>query len=552
MISTIPQSNPTRHMFSYINASVRNNWNEPAFSDFQKDVHYSFGEVATRTARLGVLFDRLGVAPGSKIAICGTNCSNWAICFLSILMNDRVVVGMLPDFLGADIEKLVNHSDAELLLAGASIIKKIRPAEMPRLRAIVCIDDFSLAYAADAEAQAAFESLDAAFAARYPKGYSAADVHYREDNLDELALINYTSGTTSSPKGVMLSYRSLSSNVQFSIDNMECHPGLTLVSMLPLAHMFGMLVELLFQFAGGSHVCFITRLTTPTLMQAFKECKPLLIVAVPLVLEKIYQKQLKPVLSKPVIKVLWNIPGVGTLIRKKVHDQLLAAFGGNLKSLIAGGAAMNPEVEKCMMDIHFPFLVGYGMTECGPLVGYVRWQDFRARSCGKLVDRMELRIDSQDPVNVPGELLVRGDNVMLGYYKNDEATKAAFTEDGWMRTGDMGVVDKDGYIYLRGRCKTLILSPNGQNIYPEEIEALLNAEDPVEESLIVSREDKLVALIYPGAEHVADADLQDALNAAIADVNKRLPHYCKIASFEVQQEEFAKTPKKSIKRFMYK
>lgn len=539
------------HMFTHINASVRNNWNEPAFSDFQKDVHYSFGEVATRAARLGVLFDNLGVAPGSKIAICGTNCSDWAVSFLSILMNDRVVVGLLPDFVGEDIEKLVNHSDAELLFAGPAIIKKIRPEKMPRLCAIINIDDYTPAFVAGETEKTAFDNLDSTFAVKYPNGYSAADVHYREDNLDELALINYTSGTTSSPKGVMLTYRSLSSNVQYSMDNMECHPGLTLVSMLPLAHMFGMLVELLFQFAGGSHVCFITRLTTPTLIRAFKECHPLLIVAVPLVLEKIYQKQLKPVLNKPVIKALWNVPCIGTLIRKKVHDQLLAAFGGNLKCLIAGGAAMNPEVEKCMMDIHFPFLVGYGMTECGPLIGYVRWQDFRARSCGKLVDRMELHIDSADPENIPGEILLRGDNVMTGYYKNEDATRATFTEDGWMRTGDMGVVDKDGFIYLRGRCKTLILSPNGQNIYPEEIEALLNAEDIVEESLIVSRDSKLVALIYPGEENLKAADLQERLTAAISNINPHLPKYSQLAAFEVQQEEFQKTPKKSIKRFLY-
>ncbi|MGN0234857.1 MAG: AMP-binding protein [Paludibacteraceae bacterium] len=551
MENTFRIMNPTRHMFSYINPSVRNNWNEPAFSDFHKEVHYTFGEAATAMARLGLLFDRLGVGAGSKIAICGGNCSNWAVSFLSILTNDRVVVGMLPDFTGEDIEKLVNHSDALLLFAGANIVKKVRMEKMPRLQAVITIDDFSLAFAKDAEAQEAFNGLDDAFAERYPAGYTPQDVRYRENNLDDLALINYTSGTTSSPKGVMLTYRALSSNVQYSIDNMECHPGLTLVSMLPLAHMFGMLVELLFQFAGGAHVCFITRLTTPVLMQAFKECKPLLIVAVPLVLEKIYQKQLKPVLSKPVIKVLWKTPVVGKMIRRKVHDQLMAAFGGNLKSLIAGGAAMNPEVEKCLMDIGFPFLVGYGMTECAPLIGYVPWQQFRARSCGQLVDRMEIRIDSPDPANVAGEILVRGDNVMTGYYKNEEATRAAFTEDGWMRTGDMGVIDSDGFIYLRGRCKTLILSPNGQNIYPEEIEALLNAEDIVGESLVISRDHKLVALIYPDTEKVNPKEVRDMVSLAVENVNKRLPNYCRISGYEVRNEEFAKTPKKSIKRFMY-
>lgn len=550
--------NPTQHMFTYINNSVRTNWNEPAFSDYKKPVHYTFGEAATEMARLGLLFDLLGVAPGEKIAFCGTNSSHWAVGFLSVLTNDRVVVSMLPDFTGEDIEKLVNHSDATLLFAGSAILKKITPEHMPGLKAIICIEDFNVAYAANPEALDAVVKWNDAFSAKYPKGYSPADVHYREDNLDELALINYTSGTTSSPKGVMLSYRALSSNIQYSIDNMECHPGLTLVSMLPLAHMFGMAIELIYQFAGGAHVCFITRLTTPILMQALHENKPLLIVAVPLVLEKIYQKKLKPVISKPVVRLCWNLPIVGKAIKKKIYDGLMEAFGGNLHSLIAGGAAMNPEVEKCLMDIGFPFLVGYGMTECAPLVAYVPWQDFKARSCGKLVDRMQIRIDSPDPANTPGEILLRGDNCMLGYYKNEEETRKAFTADGWMHTGDMGVIDSEGNIYLRGRCKTMILGPSGQNIYPEEIEALINSEDMVGESLVVSREGKLVALIYPDPDAVK-AEVQEQgysveveLTEAIRRVNKKLPAYSQICDFDIMTEEFQKTPKRSIKRFMYK
>ena len=545
-----------KHLFSYINHSFREGWDSPALTDYGTDRTYTYGDVATQMARLHLYYEQLGLHAGDKIAVCGVNSSNWAVGFLSILSYNAVAVSVLADFTGADIEKLVNHSDAQVLFVGPMVEKKINISHMPALKAVISTADFHPVFVSDPAYRKAYEQLNTSFKERYPKGFRPEDVHYREDNLDDLALINYTSGTTGTPKGVMLTYRSLSSNVQYSIDNMECHPGVNLVSMLPLAHMFGMMIELIYQIAGGSHVHFITRLTTPTLMKAFRECQPLIILVVPMVLEKLYEKKIRPVVSKPIVRLLWNTPIAGRLIRNRIRQGLMDAFGGKLKSLISGGAALNPEVEKCLMDIRFPYLSGYGMTECGPLVSYVPWQQFKAHSCGRLVDRMEIRIDSSDPATVPGEILLRGDNIMLGYYKNPEATREAFTTGGWMRTGDLGTIDKEGNIFLRGRCKTMILGPSGQNIYPEEIESLLNAQPAIDEALVVSRDNKLHALIYLADEHVEQMredgmNLQEAILQAVEDVNRQLPSYSRIANFEFMFKEFEKTPKRSIKRYLY-
>ena len=555
-----------KHLFSYINHSFREGWDSPALTDYGTDRTYTYGDVATQMARLHLYYEQLGLHAGDKIAVCGVNSSNWAVGFLSILSYNAVAVSVLADFTGADIEKLVNHSDAQVLFVGPMVEKKINISHMPALKAVISTADFHLVYAAQPKFREAYEMLDDTFQAIYPQGFKPEHVHYREDNLDDLALINYTSGTTSNPKGVMLTYRSLSSNVQYSMENMECHPGINLVSLLPLAHMFGMMIELIYQMAGGSHVWFITRLTTPVLMQALRECKPIIVMVVPMVLEKIYQKQIRPVVRKPLVRVLWHIPGIGTLIKKRIRKGLMDALGGNIRVLISGGAAINPEVEKCLMDIHFPYLTGYGMTECGPLVCYVPWQQFKAHSCGRLVDRMELRIDSPDrrgsgagkamQSEIVGEIQLRGDNCMVGYYKNPEATKAAFTEDGWMHTGDLGCIDAQGNVFLRGRCKTMILGPSGQNIYPEEIESLLNAQPAIDEALVVSRDNKLHALIYLTDEHVEQMreegmNLQEAVLQAVEDVNRQLPSYSRIANFEFMFKEFEKTPKRSIKRYLY-
>ena len=518
-----------KHLFSYINHSFREGWDSPALTDYGTDRTYTYGDVATQMARLHLYYEQmarlhlyyeqLGLHAGDKIAVCGVNSSNWAVGFLSILSYNAVAVSVLADFTGADIEKLVNHSDAQVLFVGPMVEKKINISHMPALKAVISTADFHLVYAAQPKFREAYEMLDDTFQAIYPQGFKPEHVHYREDNLDDLALINYTSGTTSNPKGVMLTYRSLSSNVQYSMENMECHPGINLVSLLPLAHMFGMM-----------------------------------------------QKQISPVVRKPLVRVLWHIPGIGTLIKKRIRKGLMDALGGNIRVLISGGAAINPEVEKCLMDIHFPYLTGYGMTECGPLVCYVPWQQFKAHSCGRLVDRMELRIDSPDrrgsgagkamQSEIVGEIQLRGDNCMVGYYKNPEATKAAFTEDGWMHTGDLGCIDAQGNVFLRGRCKTMILGPSGQNIYPEEIESLLNAQPAIDEALVVSRDNKLHALIYLTDEHVEQMreegmNLQEAVLQAVEDVNRQLPSYSRIANFEFMFKEFEKTPKRSIKRYLY-
>lgn len=543
-------------MFSYINKSVREGWNNPAFTDYGSDVTYTYGEMAAEVARLNLYYEMVGVRKLDKIALCGANCSNWAIGLLGTFAYGAVAVSILPDFTGADIEKLVNHSDAQILLVGPIVEKKINPENMPNVKAIISMKDYGIVFAKTDEYRAAFERLNYEFEKRYPNGYGPEHVHYQDDNLDDLALINYTSGTTSNPKGVMLTYRSLSTNVMFSMENIECHPGINLVSMLPLAHMFGMMEELIYQVAGGSHVYFVTRLNMNTLMQAFKECKPIIILVVPLILEKIYEGKIRPVVSSRLVKALWRFPIMGGLIKRKIRSSILNAFGGNLKSIISGGAAINLEVEKCLMDLKIPYLSGYGMTECGPLVAYAPWNKFKAQSCGKLVDRMEIKIESPDPTSVPGEILLRGDACMIGYYKNEEATKEAFTEDGWMHTGDMGCIDKDGNIYLKGRCKTMILGKSGQNIYPEEIESLLNLEEGIGESIVVSRSEKLIALVHVDEDKREEyennnVDIHAMISRSIERVNGVLPNYSKLSGFEIMPQEFAKTPKHSIKRYLY-
>lgn len=549
---------PTTHMFTYINQSIRKGWNNPGFSDFGEDINYTYGEIATQVARLNLFFELAGVEKGEKIAFCGGNCSHWGISFLSTLAYGAVAVSILPDFTGPDVEKLVNHSDSQILLVSQLVAKKLNFENMPGVKAVISMKDFSILYAKTEAYKNAFDTLDESFKAKYPEGFKPEHVNYRDDNLDDLAMINYTSGTTSSPKGVMLTYRSLSTNCTFGVEHIPNGPDDNIVSMLPLAHMFGMMFEFVYQLAGGTHVYFITKLTTPILMKAFHDCSPYLILTVPLVLEKIYQKKIKPMVNKPVIKLLWNVPVLGKIIKNKVREGLVQAFGGKLHSLIIGGAALNGEVEKCLKDVGFPFLVGYGMTECGPLIAYVPWQEFEPHSCGRIVDRMEIKIDSADPQHEVGEILVKGEANMIGYYKNEEATKAVLMEDGWLRTGDLGLIDAKGNIFIKGRNKNMILGPSGQNIYPEEIEDKVNSLDAVMESLIVDRDHKLVALIVPEPEVENNAallggmTLKQHLKAMIKQINKELPQYSQITDFEIRTEEFEKTPKRSIKRFMYK
>ena len=543
---------PTKHIFSFIGEAMKLNWDYPCFSDYGENTNYTYGEVATMVEKLNLAYTAMGIEKGEKIAFCGVNSSNWGISFISVLAHEAVAVSILPDFTGPDIEKLVNHSDAQVLLAGPLVAKKIDPKNLKNVKAVINYMDFSVVYAQDEKYAQIINSMDQLFAQAHPNGFTYKDLNYPMADMDSLALINYTSGTTSAPKGVMLTYRSLSTNVHFAIDNIPHKPHDVLVSMLPLAHMFGMAFEFLYQFAAGDHIYFLPKMSTPILLQAFKECKPYLILTVPLVIEKIYQKKLKKVVKNWAVKIIWNIPGIGDIIKKKVRDGLMEAFGGNIFELIIGGAALSSEVEQCLKDIKFPYMVGYGMTECGPLISYRVWNEFAQHSCGRIVDRMEIRVDSEDPQNIVGELQVRGEAVMLGYYKNEEATKNVFTQDGWLRTGDLGVIDADGNIFIKGRSKNMILGPSGQNIYPEEIEEIVNARGGISESVVVSRNGKLVALVYPDLEYDRHGrSEQEQLKVWKDRCNKYLPAYSQISAIEVVDKEFEKTPKKSIKRFLY-
>lgn len=544
-----------KHYLEYLQKTVVKRWSELALKDLDGTNAYTYGEMATQIERLHITFRELGIQEGDKIALCGRNCANWGVTFLAIESYKAVAVSILPDFTGEGVQNLVNHSDAKLLYVGPNVKKKIDPAAMPGLTGIVFMDDYSLFYAKDETVEQTYAKIDSAFTQAYPNGFTAKDVHYPTDNLYELALINYTSGTTSSPKGVMLSHLNLSGNVDFALKRIPHKSGDTVLSMLPIAHMFGLMFEFLYQVCDGAQVYFLTKAPTPSaLMKAFAEVHPFMILTVPLVIEKIIKKSVLPVINKPAVKVLWKTPGINKILHKKVSDKLMAAFGGKLRYLIIGGAALNEEVEKCMRDMHFIYCVGYGMTECAPLITYEDWFRYAYRSCGKAIVGMELRIDSDNPARKEGELQVRGVNVMMGYYKNEEATQQAFTKDGWMCTGDLGIIDKDGNLFLRGRSKNMLLGPSGQNIYPEEIEDKLNSLPQVIESVVVERDGKLVALVYPDTANSGKQQkpLAEVMETNRQRLNKSLPQYSQVVAVELVDKEFEKTPKRSIKRFMYK
>ncbi len=550
----------TKHYLEFLQGTMKKRWNELALADLDSDNKYTYAHLAEQIERLHATFEALGIKEGDKVALCGRNCANWGVTFLAIETYKAVAVSILPDFTGEGIQNLVNHSEASLLFVGPNVKKKVQFDTMPGLKAMVFMDDFSLVAAKDEETAKAFEQSGDLFAQKYPKGVQKEDLHYPTDNINELALINYTSGTTSAPKGVMLSHLNLSGNVEFACNRIPHRPGDRVLSMLPIAHMFGLMFEFLYQVCDGAEVYFLTKAPTPsTLMKAFAQVHPFMILTVPLVIEKIVKKSVLPAINKPAMKVLWHTPGVNIIIRKKVNEKLMTAFGGQLRHLIIGGAALNQEVEQCLKDIKFVYCVGYGMTECGPLISYEDWFRFKFHSCGKDLPQCHVRVDSEDPQHKEGELQVSGINVMMGYYKNEEATKAVFTEDGWMRTGDLGIIDKDGNIFIKGRCKNMILGPSGQNIYPEEIEDKLNNMPCVVESVVVDRGGgKLVALVFPdntpeGKKLLHGANnFNELMEQNRKELNKQLPQYSQITAIELVANEFEKTPKRSIKRFMYK
>ncbi len=542
---------------SYFEKSFKENWDRSALSDYNGNT-LQYKDMARRIAKMHIIFEECKLKKGDKVAICGRNQSNWGVIFFATLTYGAVVVPILHEFKPDNVHHIVNHSEARILFVGDMVWENLNERAMPELEAIISLLDFSILHSKDESIRNARERLNEYFGKKYPKNFRPEHIAYHRDQPDELALINYTSGTTGMSKGVMLPYRSLLSNLQFAH---EALPSLTnestLVSMLPMAHMYGLMFEFIYEMSVGTHVHFLTRMPTPKIiMDAFEKVKPSLIISVPLIIEKIYKKQLQPVLEKTTVKMLLKLPIIDQQIMKKIVTTLTKTFGDNFYEVIIGGASFNHEAEEFFKKIGFRYTVGYGMTECGPIITYSDWKEARLYSCGKATARMEIKINSHDPERVPGEILVRGNNVFLGYYKNEAATKEVLQADGWMRTGDMGVIDKDGYLYIRGRCKNMILGASGQNIYPEEIEDTINNKQYVMESLVIEQDGKLVALIYPDYS-AADADglhngsLERAMEEIRLKVNDELPNYAQISRVRIMPEEFEKTPKKSIKRFLY-
>lgn len=541
----------------YFTQAIRENWGTPAFSDFRGDT-YRYCDVARKIAKLHILFAEAGISQGDKIAFCGRNCSQWAMAVIAAITYGAVAVPILNDFKPDTVEHLVDDSDSRLLFVDGSVWEKLSTGNVPKLEGALLVDDYSLLYSRSKKLTKARERLNLLFGERYPERFTADMVSYSDCDPDATAIINYTAGSTGFSKGVMLSYRNLWSNLQYSIDGLTfLKPGDGMVSILPQAHMFGLMIECFHPFVKGCHIYFLSRTPSPKiLLDAFAEVRPKLIVAVPLIIEKIVKTKVFPVINKPVMKLLLHTPVIDGKVLSKIKAQLINAFGGNLQQLIIGGAALSADVEKFLRKIQFPYTVGYGMTECGPLIGYAPWNEQRPGSCGRIVDRMEGRVESDDPAHKPGILFVRGQNVMKGYYNNQEATSAVIGSDGWMNTGDICTIDADGFIYIRGRDKNMILGPSGQNIYPEEIEQKLNNLPLVAESLIIDNHGKLTALIHPDydaakKEGMDDAALMAAMKKNIAALNSQIPAFSQVRDFRIMKEEFEKTPKRSIKRYLY-
>lgn len=543
-----------RHYLSILQTSMRERWHKPALSDY-KGATFTFADMATRIAKLHALFEAMDMKDGDKVALASKNCAHWAISFLATATRRCVAVPILPDFATETIAGLTDHSESVVLFTESRMWEDMDVATMPRLKAAINVEDFTLLYAANEAYAEAAVKIEATLPKVYDESDKIAVTDYKFCDLDDLAIINYTSGTTSSPKGVMLTARNISSNIEFALSNIPVTDTDKIMSMLPLAHMYGMAFEFIYPISGGGHVYFLGKTPTPTvLMQALADIKPYLLITVPLVMEKIFKNKVMPTLNKPMMRILTSIPGISNIIYSKVRKTLLTTFGGNLRSIVLGGAAISLPVEKVMRKIRLPYTVGYGMTECAPLIGYSPWETFRLGSCGRAVTNVVVRIDSDDPANKVGEIQVHGENVMQGYYKNPEATAATFTQDGYLRTGDLGIIDKDGNIFIKGRSKCMILSPNGQNIYPEEIESKLNSMPHVGESLVVERKGGLVALVALTPDDQKDGnreELAELLEQNRLLLNKSLPAYSKIMKIEILEQGFEHTPKQSIKRFLY-
>lgn len=546
--------------FSSVNkmleSSFKKNWDRPALSNYQ-GVTLSYGEVASRVAKLHIAFEQCGLRRGDKVAICSKNQANWGVSFLAALTYGAIPVPILHEFKPGNVHYLVNHSDAKVLFVDETVWEGLNPEEMPELQVVVQVNTFKFLYAAKDEYYEVRYHLNESFGKKYPDSFGPEDLNYYEDSADELAIINYTSGSSGFSKGVMIPYRAILSNILFARDyaDLPLKAGSQVVSMLPSAHMYGFAFEFMFEMTIGMHVHYLSRVPSPKIiMQAMSDIKPDVIIAVPLIIEKVYKSKLKPLIDKN--RVFMRIPILDKLILGKMRSELVKSFGGRFDEIILGGAAFNPEVEAFFKKMNFPYTVGYGMTECAPIIAYSHWDKAKLYSCGKPAPWMQIRIDSPDPQNISGEVQVHGPNVMLGYYKNDEITAESFTEDGWFRTGDMGVIDEDGCLFLRGRSKCMILGPSGQNIYPEELEAVVNNVTYVGDSLVIDDHGSIVALVYPDY-HTASVDgiskekLEERLAAALPEINKELPKYAQIKKMEFLPEDFERTPKKSIKRYLY-
>ena len=537
--------------------SFKKNWDRPAISNYHGETLH-FKDVARRMEKLHIMFEECGLEKGHKVALCSRNQANWAVTFLAIMTYGAVPVPLLHEFKSANIHHLVNHSEAKILFVDDVIWEGLSESEMPDLHAIIQVNNFKILYAADQKIVDAKSHLNELFGRKYPEAFESHMLDYYEDSADELAVINYTSGTSGFSKGVMIPYRAIFSNIEFA---RKVLPQLgntsRVVSMLPCAHMYGLMFEVLYELSVGCHVHFLSRLPSPKIiMQALSEVKPNRVIAVPLVIEKIYKSKVQPVLEKEGIKFLMKVPGLNQVVLNKVKTELINAFGGEFYEVIIGGAAFNKEVESFFKKMGFPFTVGYGMTECSPIISYDDWKEEKLYSCGKAAPNMEIRIDSDNPAVIPGEIQIKGANVFLGYYRNEEATSEAFTADGWFRTGDMGILDEDGSLFIKGRTKCMILGPSGQNIYPEEVETVLNSQPYVVDSLVVEDNGGLTALIYPDfAAGARDGMNQDQfvkfVEGTLPELNKELPNYAKLKKIVVMSEDFERTPKKSIKRYLY-
>jgi long-chain acyl-CoA synthetase len=539
-----------------IEASLKEHWDLSALTDFKGET-ITYGQVAHKIAKIHIAFEACGLNKGDKVAIAGRNSSNWGVIFLATVTYGAVIVPILHEFTPENVHHIINHSDSKILFAGKHVLDSLDTAKISDLEAIILIDNFSVVKSQKTKIEETTKILNNLERKKYPDGFSAKDVIYHKDKREELAMINYTSGTTGFSKGVMLPYRSLLSNMLFAEKVLaDLKEGDNIVSMLPMAHMYGLAFEFLYEFITGCHIYFLSRLPTPKIiLDAFAAVKPRIIVTVPLIVEKIFKKQLLPAINKPFVKAALRLPLVDRRILKRINERLTDFFGGNFIEVIIGGASFSADAEKFFKRIGFKYTVGYGMTECGPIITYEDWAKVPLFSCGKAAPRMEVKIDSPDSEKIPGEILTRGDNVMLGYYKNPEATEESLI-NGWLHTGDLGIIDKNGYLFIKGRSKNMLLGANGQNIYPEEIESKLNSVDFISESVVFDSNGKIIASVYldqdvVSAENLSEDDLIAKLDRIRLEINAQIPLYSQISQIKIHSEEFEKTPKKSIKRYLY-